>query len=338
MADEEKNPILDTVPPETDYITYLTILEYQLTPERLPSLLKVLQDDTLTENIGWDLVHLLLPMLPESRSCLDLIARKGNPREVIIRVTELLASVGEDNEQGAGVADDDLQTFEGEAERIHLGDMTLEGMPESKNPNESKRKEDPTNPEEGVEIIKFTILLSMLSILHPRIKSKHPSRFLATSLPAALTAYRRIITPATTSTFLEFLSNLSGRRKPSLPPRASSDGPAMPTSQAPLPDPEAEDLSQAVPGEERTLIRRLLQAVALEICEDFVSSLDGDPVGLSWSAILRESIFPDRIIPGKPTASQMYRENDELHQREVTMSKIMVCSPPHSGYIRTDWE
>lgn len=60
MAD---NPLLKALPPETDYISYLTILEYSLTAEQLPTLHKILQDTTLTANIGWDLVHLLLPLL-----------------------------------------------------------------------------------------------------------------------------------------------------------------------------------------------------------------------------------------------------------------------------------
>ena len=349
----EGDPVLDSVPPETDYITYLTILEYQLTPESLPSLLKVLQNDTLTENIGWDLVHLLIPMLPLSKDCLDLIARKGNPREVIIRVTEYLTTLSEENDHHEK---DGLRTFEGEADRVHLGNMTLEGMPPNEDASENKPKADASTTEEH-QIQAYSALLSMLSVLHPRIKSKYPSRFLATSLPAALAAYRTHITHYTTTVFLDFLANLSGRRKPALPPRISSDGPAAPAAQVSLPDPEAEDVSRTIPDDEKALIRRLLQAVALEICEDYVSSLDRDFQGLAWSSRIRESIFPGKVVPGKKTATESFKTDIDLVERDDTMDKILVrlhCStnmitgliqsgnvlltrpPPHCCYPRAD--
>ena len=58
--------------------------------DSLPILHQVLQDEKLTTNIGWDLVHLLVPLLPQSSQCLQDIARLGNPREVILKVTESL--------------------------------------------------------------------------------------------------------------------------------------------------------------------------------------------------------------------------------------------------------
>ena len=86
----EKNPLIEALPPATDYLSYLTIIEYNLNPEALPTLHQVLQDTKLTTNIGWDLVHLLVPLLPNSNECLQDIARLGNPREVILKVTESL--------------------------------------------------------------------------------------------------------------------------------------------------------------------------------------------------------------------------------------------------------
>lgn len=53
--------IRDSRPPATDYMTYLTILESHLSAKVLPELEIILQDEELTQNIGWDLVHLLLP-------------------------------------------------------------------------------------------------------------------------------------------------------------------------------------------------------------------------------------------------------------------------------------
>jgi len=52
MADK-KNPFLELLPPTTDYVTYLTFIEHNLTEEHLPVLHQVLQDSELTINIGW---------------------------------------------------------------------------------------------------------------------------------------------------------------------------------------------------------------------------------------------------------------------------------------------
>lgn len=41
----EGDPLVDTLPPATDYMTYLTLLEYQLTPQNLPTLSRLLSDD-----------------------------------------------------------------------------------------------------------------------------------------------------------------------------------------------------------------------------------------------------------------------------------------------------
>ncbi|KKY27460.1 putative dolichyl-p-man:man cpp-dolichyl mannosyltransferase [Phaeomoniella chlamydospora] len=246
VADEE-DPILKAVPPETDYITYLTILEYQLNEQRLPSLLRVLQDDTLTENIGWDLVHLLMPMLPNSKNCLDLIARKGNPREVIIRATEYLSSLGSTDGEPDPASDDDLRTFEGEVERIHLGDMVLEGLPHS--------AADPAS------------------------------------------------------------KPLEGHRKSEAPGHLAFE-------QASMPDPEPDDDFESVDEEEKALIRQLLQAVCFEIFEDYLTYLDGDPKGLSWSTRLRETMFPHKVLPGS-TALTLYQTSTDLRSRDATVEKLL---------------
>ncbi|KAI9870308.1 MAG: hypothetical protein M1823_008783, partial [Watsoniomyces obsoletus] len=116
----------------------------------------------------------------------------------------------------------------------------------------------------------------MLCTVHPRIKAQYPSRFLATSLPAALGAYRRIPTSlATTRAFLGCLKALSAKQKPPLTPRTSTASALAPNdkkSQASLeatsPDPDASADAAAgtnVPSSnEKSIISRLLQAVLLE--------------------------------------------------------------------------
>lgn len=112
-GEESENPLVAALPPVSDYITYLTIVEYNLTPENLPVLQEVLKDEKLTTNIGWDLVHLLVPHLPDSEGCLREIARLGNPREVILKVTESLRLI--DYESIEEDEDDDEDSEEGVA-------------------------------------------------------------------------------------------------------------------------------------------------------------------------------------------------------------------------------
>src|SRR5271156_3162749 len=298
---EEESPLIAALPPQTDYITYLTILEYQLTSTNLPTLTSLLTNDdgTLAQEIGWDLLKLVLPLseeVPEEAGrCLEVVARRGNPREVVVRVAEELETLGYDDENsdtdqefGDDESGDELRTFPGEAERIHLGPMTLQGMPTPSNQRSSEErlgqkdeKHARRSDDHEVFSTKFQILLSMLSILHPRIQTKYPSRFLATSLPATLGSYRRLaIDSATTKAFLSLLGKLSGKQRPILPPRASTADTAeihpnpaanAETKSAPLPDPEAESetpSSGTLSAGEAAIMKRLLQAVLLEVLEE----------------------------------------------------------------------
>ncbi|KAL9033719.1 MAG: hypothetical protein Q9180_005799, partial [Flavoplaca navasiana] len=141
MASDD-NPLIKALPPAVDYLSYLTILEYNLTLEQLPLLHDILQDTTLTANIGWDLVHLLLPLLPESQSCLQDVARLGNPREVILKVTELLEALNapdgntveddEENEDQVEGRDSQERPDEEDASLTvpkHVGDATAREGP-----------------------------------------------------------------------------------------------------------------------------------------------------------------------------------------------------------------
>lgn len=76
-------------PPATDAFTYLTVIEKSLSPEILPVLQDILDDAELTNDIGWDLVDMLISV-PGSSECLERIARLGNPREVILKVLEVM--------------------------------------------------------------------------------------------------------------------------------------------------------------------------------------------------------------------------------------------------------
>lgn len=359
---EDTSPLIAALPPETDYMTYLTLLEYQLTPSNLPILTQLLtaDDGTLAKEIGWDLLKLVLPLsevVPEEVSkCLEIVARRGNPKEVVVQVTAELEGLGhEDHGESSGGdqefeddgRDDRVHTFPGEAEPIHLGAMTLEGMPSAptqrpgeaareRNENEQARRSDSSK----ADLRKFEILLSMLSILHPRIQTAHPSRFLATSLPAAIGSYRRLpIDFSTTTAFLSLIGKLSGKQRPALPPRAATaaTGEMPPTAAvhsesqlAPLPDPEPQ-LGTTSPSSlaigEAAIMQRLLQAVLIEVLEEYVLSLaTQEPPSMAWTARLREMREPGKVVRRRQTEMDKWSADPGLQERDTLIRKFVDLS------------
>ena len=346
------DPITAALPPNSDYITYLTILEYQLNAGNVSILTKhlVSDDGTLVREIGWDLVKLLLPLLgdapKDAAQCLEVVARRGNPREVVVRVAEALEtlSLEDDGEElalaaGEGLSSDPLRTFSGEAERIHLGPMKLEGMP---SPPQRSGKVDMALEEESQKKAhrdalertgkQFSSLLSMLGLLHARIKTQHPSRFLATTLPAALTAYRQIPTTLeTTQAMLNVLSKLSGvKERPSLPPRSSTASvnrvPTLPLNgtevYAPLPDPEggSDENSRAPSETETSIVQRLLQAVSLEVLEEYLLAFPGT---MEWSTRLYEKQAPQKLLPNRLPRLTAWREESSLRVQENLLDQFI---------------
>jgi Uncharacterised protein family, YAP/Alf4/glomulin len=344
----EHDPITAALPPNSDYITYLTMLEYQLTPDRIPILTRHLAEDdgTLAKEVGWDCVKLILPLLDaaprDAAKCLEVVARRGNPREVVIRVAEALEMLGADDGANESESDqasgaDDLPTFEGEAQRIHLGEMKLQGMSPPAARQRKSYDAPATQQQANVPAIpissdlQFSTLLSVLGLLHPRIKTQYPSRFLATSLPAALGAYRRIsITSETTTAFLALLGKLSGKQRPTLPPRSSTASAthlqptATPGTQvyAPLPDPEgrAEENAIAPSDLERAIVLRLLQAVTLEVLEEYLLA---DASTMEWSTRLLEKQTPKKSIPDRRTRLKAWQDDENLKFKDNMMGNFL---------------
>ena len=290
------DPLVQALPPSTDYLTYLTLLEYQLTPERLPLLHQLLQDEKLTTNIGWDLVKLLLPMLPESTDCLQDVARLGNPREVILRVSEALMQLQPDDED--------------EGDQGDVEDTTDAG------------KSLPTH------ILQFNCLLAMLAVLHTRIQTKLPSRFVATSLQAALEAYTTMPSDETTLAFLEFLREISPSKRPAPPPRTNSDSTVLRVAQASAPDPEAEAaVSSRSATDDRALVRKFVQFGLLELLKSYLLSLSSptDP-GMSWAVRMQEALHPNLRLP-QQSQTDAYVNTTVLKERDLIMGKIAVRHP-----------
>lgn len=319
-----ENPLLTALPPASDYLTYLTILEYNLTADQLPTLHTILQDTTLTANIGWDLVHLLLPLLPASQQCLLDVARLGNPREVVLKVTEILEGLGVDS---AGKSADIEE--EGVDELGNLKLTENEGRKPSTEQAVSPLLEI-TSPKSLAKLSnkpQFIILLEMLSILHPRIKTKYPSRFLSTSLREILSVYLQLAADIeATDAVLSFIKAISGRGRPKLPPRKSTA--VIPVHEATqiAPDPEGQDDASA--PEESLLHNRLLQSFLTYVIDDFISSVPSveDVPGLAWSCRLQEKLHPDKVIRGREIYEKTFADKEELHERDVIVGQIVVST------------
>ena len=327
MAD---NPLLKALPPETDYLSYLTILEYNLTAEQLPTLHDILQDTTLTANIGWDLVHLLLPLLPTSRECLQDIARLGNPREVVLKVTELLERISAEDEDEEGEEDEaEEQETEDVARKVKELVVKDDAAPE-KGPDLSVhpalRSQEPLEtPKPPSKVARFSTLLEMLSILHPRIKTKHPSRFLSTSLQSILPAFMQIARQLkATEAILGFIKALSGDKRPKLPPRKSSSAVLTQSILQSAPDPEGQD--EALGVDEASLQSRLLQSFLTFVTEGYMASMaaDEDVPGLAWSSRYQEKLHPEKIIPGRRTYTDLFTKEEYLHERDTVIGQILV--------------
>ncbi|KAI1144427.1 DUF1760-domain-containing protein [Hypoxylon sp. FL0543] len=265
-----------------DRFTYLTVLQYHVTsPEVLPALNEVLQDADLTQEIGWDLVQMLLN-IEGSETCLETVARLGNPREVVIKIMEAL--------EGLAVAWHDEVIVDADDPGV---------IPDSKIPG------------------KFITLLGMLAILHQRIKTKYPSRFLGPTLVKVFEAYQPM--PEMTASVINLVYSLSGKKRPPLPNRKSSinvlnpdqDGDASKNA----PDPEAE---QEDPKEE-AMQQKLLQAFVTCILQRYVNAYD-----MLWSPRLLEVYNPERTVPGKKTLTEAFRENEELQKRDAVVGHLVA--------------
>jgi Uncharacterised protein family, YAP/Alf4/glomulin len=281
MADNSQavKRLKESRPPATDTFTYLTIIEKSLSSEVLPVLHEILQDAELTSDIGWDLVEMLLP-IPGSEECLETVAQLGNPREVILKVLEIL--------ERTAVAEDEAE----------------EGKPA--NTDATKQ---------------FITLLGMLGILHKRLEVKAPSRFVHSTLQTVYRCYNPHDAQMTAA-IIDLARSLSGRTRPPLPTRKSSTKLSTPFQLSDeaknAPDPEAEQMD-ATDSIEPVLVTRLLQSFITCILEAYVNSNS-----MEWASRLLEFYKPDRIVPGRKSMMQRFKDETDLQAKDALVGQIVV--------------
>ena len=328
MADEE-SPLIKSLPPASDYFTYLTIIEYNLTPENLPTLHKVLQDETLTTNIGWDLVHLLVPLLPESEQCLQDIARLGNPREVILKVTESLRLIEYDE-----VDDDEVDAVGGASDARKQADsstfpLKTAAPKDGKAPNQARE----TPPPLPLPVEQFVALLSMLGILQTRIRTKTPSRFLSSTLAAILSSFSSSQShrEEMIEAIVKVTKAVSGTSRPALPARKSSGmlgSSAMATAQNAA-DPEGPNVVE-YSEEEQALQLKLLQAFITHVLEEYMVNFApyDDVPGMAWCTRIMEQVHPERTntMPGSTTMADRFASEKRLNRRIDAIGQLVTLA------------
>ncbi|KAF2773027.1 DUF1760-domain-containing protein [Teratosphaeria nubilosa] len=330
---DDQSPLIHALPPASDYLTYLTIVEYNLTPPNLPILHDVLQDEKLTTNIGWDLVHLLVPLLPDSEQCLRDIARLGNPREVILKVTDSVRLIEyEERDDGPDHADEALSGLTDSRVRAESSTWPIKTAP-SVEDEQSARQMVELPPPLPLPVNQFIALLSMLSILHPRVKTKYPSRFLSSTLQAILASFSKATThkEEMVQAIVSTIKSVHGVQRPTLPSRKSSGmintmttASSSTTSAA---DPEGpSDVETS--AEEKAMIVKLLQSFMTHVIEEYMLTLpsEEDVPGLAWCSRLMERLHPERNIPGKETLTERFQNHARLHRRVDALGQLVTLA------------
>jgi Uncharacterised protein family, YAP/Alf4/glomulin len=314
----KENPFFALRPPTTDPATYLVFIEHNLSLENLPLLHEVLQDAELTRSIGWDLVLMLLPFAPDSEQCLLDVARLGNPREVLLKVTEALRMLELDGmeEPSQDISEDE--------------DAAQESGQASSSTAAQSKPEPPPEFELPIPVRQFTLLIEMLSILHPRIKAKYPSRFLSPTLQAILVAFSKATQchAELAQEIVAFVKTLTGTKRPHLPKRGSSTNMLATALSASAPDPEAETKGEPISRGEEDMQQRLLQSFLTHVLEDYMLSLhsEEDIPGMALTARFYEKIHPERQIPGKQTYADKFAKKDKLQNRLATVGQIVALT------------
>ncbi|KAI9758625.1 MAG: hypothetical protein M4579_002936 [Chaenotheca gracillima] len=325
---ESLQAITASLPPATDNLTYCTILEYHLSKELLPDLHNVLQDRTLTSEIGWDLVNLLTPLLPDSKQCLEDVGRLGNPRECVIKALEGLREIKFPPKTTSDSDDEEKEQSLEAAARDGTSTISAaaESGPVSVTPKSDSKEDIAVTPRAT-----FSALISLLSTLHPRIKTAYPSRFLSTSLQAILATYTEAVSSLPpddvdeiTSEIVNIINVISGKKRPALPPRRSTQD-ATPRPGSSAPDPEATEETPS--STERALQTRLLQAFVTHVLEDYILAISKDDIpGLAWSIRLEEKMHPEKLVPRKVTLGQRFAEDPQLQANEAVVGQIVAIA------------
>ena len=260
-----------------------------------------------------------------TESHIAFAAAKGNPREVFIKIVESLSAIN----WSPPLAEDE----EGYV------DVDGDGDDEEEDEEVREAKDKSRKETTGNALRKFHALLSALSIVHPRIFTKFPSRFLSTQLTTLLGVFTKAVqwldrqdVDGVLRALLEFAelvkptlmasrkqSTVKGERPP-LPPRTSTNS----TNPSPAPTSTGENEPAKEPegdSPETTLQARLLQSFLSHVLELYLlrtRNTTGRGLVVGWAGQYDSEVVRKgkSKVPGGETAIDDERAERAV-QREV---------------------
>lgn len=304
MASTEK-VLIKLRPPTTDTATYLTYLEENLRHEHLDTLQDLLEDELLARLIGWDLIHILLPLLPDSMPCMRILAQRGNPRELVLKIAESLQNATFDEK----VEDGDDEDIKNES----LDPLTSTCIsPPYTTPIIQKDRYNISPPRET-----FEMLLDMLATLHPRIDTNYPSRFISTTLQAVLLAFckaankqRRLIQPI--ARFVSAIHSANTRK-------TCCTGNILIGSSTNL------DKNTLAP--EARIVLKLLQSFVVHVLESYVENLsERDDPGFCWSSGLQKTLNSAKAVPHNSPFSGIASSSRSMKERHENITSLILVA------------
>ncbi|KAL9056763.1 MAG: hypothetical protein Q9162_002734 [Coniocarpon cinnabarinum] len=335
------HPFISAKPPVVDHMTYLGLLEFNLTAENVVVLRHVLLEDlkgggSLLNDIGWDLVGLLIRFVetPAAFETLLDVGKIGNPRECALKVEQALRNIDWE-------LDDELDEEEAEVNDmdIHPAMRKSDGIQDAKDSSrshtgntqayEERKKRSPA-------FDRFKTLLQMLGDLHPRIQVKQPSRFMATTLSAVLAAMAGA-PPQAHQPCIDEVSRLVQVLK-------KIQEPKVPAQTLPFNADAFENVVRGADGtakaQERVqdpydarIQQKLLQSFVTHVVELWMSSLDGsldeetiDVPAQAWAMRFQEQEQPRMIVPDRTTVTEQFNQLEVLKTRERFCEQLNTLS------------
>ncbi|TKA57875.1 hypothetical protein B0A55_11485, partial [Friedmanniomyces simplex] len=199
-----------------------------------------------------------------------------------------------------------------------------------KRPGSSQMVELP--PPLPLAVSQFLALLSMLAILHPRIKTKYPSRFLSTTLQAILASFSNSGTHREEMllAIVKTVKTITGIQRPMLPTRRSSGMMSAVSSvkSRHAADPEGNTDGDVSP-EEKATRTKLLQSFVTHVTEEYLLNLPPhaeDVPGMAWCSRIMELQHPERTIDLSNTFAERFQREEQLSRRIDAIGQLVMLA------------
>ena len=101
-----------------------------------------------------------------------------------------------------------------------------------------------------------------------------------------------------------------------------------PQTEASAPDPEA----TAEEPQEGAIQEKLLQSFVTHILEIYINA-----TGLEWTARLQEYFDPDKVVQGRKSFGEAFRDDSVLNDRDMIVGQLVVSIPKQSSLLTANF-